>query len=89
MLSFLDAGKLNPWGIDITERRRLKKHLESKTERERSVAVDCPTYSCDPWTSEKILNTTVFKVRASNERIFIYRFEPDWGGVVVAVFRGF
>jgi len=33
----------------------------------------------------KFLSTTVSEVRQflQTERVFIYRFEPDWGGVVV------
>jgi len=33
----------------------------------------------------EILSTTVSEVRQflQTERVFIYRFEPDWGGVVV------
>jgi len=38
---------------------------------------------------EEILNTTVSEVRQflQVDRVFIYRFEPDWGGVVVVECR--
>lgn len=34
---------------------------------------------------EEVLNTTVVEVRQflQTDRVFVYRFEPDWGGVVI------
>ncbi|MES1024309.1 MHYT domain-containing protein [Gloeocapsa sp. BRSZ] len=69
---------------DITERIQAAKFQLQQTERELLVAEITRRIrqSLDLTT---ILNTTVAEVRQflQTERVFIYRFEPDWSGIVV------
>jgi len=76
--------------IDITERKRAEEALREQTERERLVAAIAQHIS-GSLNLEEILNTTVSEVRQllQTDRVFIYRFQPDWSGVVVAESVGF
>lgn len=69
---------------DITERKQAAELLRSSTERELLVAqiTQRIRQSLD---LAKILSTTVTEVREflRTERVFIYRFETNWSGVVV------
>lgn len=58
--------------------------LRQQTERERLV-VKIAQRIRQSLNLEEILNTTVSEVRQflQADRVFIYRFEPDWGGLVV------
>ena len=58
--------------------------LRQQTERERLV-VEIAQRIRQSLNLEEILNTTVSEVRQflQADRVFIYRFEPDWGGLVV------
>jgi len=68
---------------DISERKRVEVALKQQTERERLLVVMAQRIRSS-LNLEKILNTTVTEVRQflQTERVFIYRFEPDWSGVV-------
>lgn len=71
--------------IDIrTEPEAKTEQLRQQTERERLV-VEIAQRIRQSLSLSSILNTTVSEVRQflQVERVFIYRFEPDWGGVVV------
>ncbi len=69
---------------EITERKRTEEALRQRTERERLV-VEIAQRIRQSLNLDEILNTTVSEVRQflQVDRVFIYRFEPDWGGVVV------
>ena len=69
---------------EITERKRAEVALRQRTERERLV-VEIAQRIRQSLNLEEILSTTVSEVRQflQADRVFIYRFEPDWGGVVV------
>lgn len=61
-----------------------QEQLQQQTERERLV-VKIAQRIRQSLNLEDILNTTVSEVRQflQADRVFIYRFEPDWGGLVV------
>lgn len=70
---------------DITERKQMEFLIEREVQQERTVA------SIDREISESlnldtILQTTVTEVRQflSTDRVLIYRFQPNWRGIVVA-----
>ena len=67
-----------------TEPERKTEQLRQQTERERLV-VEIAQRIRQSLSLSSILSTTVFEVRQflQVERVFIYRFEPDWGGIVV------
>jgi PAS domain-containing protein len=69
---------------DITERKQAEVALQQQTERERLVTQIAQRIR-QSLNLEEILQTTVAEVRQflQTERVFIYRFEPDWSGVVV------
>jgi len=69
---------------EFTERKRNEAALRQQIERERLV-VEIAQRIRQSLNLEEILSTTVSEVRQFLEvdRVFIYRFEPDWGGVVV------
>ncbi len=69
---------------DITERKQAEVSLQQQTERERLVT-EIAQRIRQSLNLEEILRTTVAEVRQflQTERVFIYRFEPDWSGVVV------
>jgi len=68
---------------DITERKQAEVALRQQTERERLVA-EIGQRIRQSLNLEEILSTTVSEVRQflQTERVFIYRFEPDWSGIV-------
>ncbi len=71
--------------VDIkTEPEGKTEQLRLPTERERLV-VEIAQRIRQSLSLSSILNTTVSEVQQflQVERVFIYRFEPDWGGVVV------
>lgn len=76
---------------DITQRKQVEVALRQQTERERLVA-EIAQRIRQSLNIKEILQTTVAEVRQflQAERVFIYRFEPDWSGVVVveSVFAG-
>ena len=69
---------------NITERKRAELVLQQQAERERIVSAIALRihHSLD---LEEMLNTTVTEVRQflACDRVLIYRFNPDWSGVVV------
>ncbi|HEY9845684.1 MAG TPA: PAS domain S-box protein, partial [Candidatus Caenarcaniphilales bacterium] len=69
---------------DITERKQAEESLRQQAERDRLV-VKIAQRIRQSLNLEEILNTTVSEVRQvlRSDRVFIYRFEPGWGGVVV------
>jgi len=69
---------------DITERKQTEAALRQQALRERLV-VEIAQHIRQSLNLEEILSTTVSEVRQflQTDRVFIYRFEPDWGGVVV------
>ncbi|CAA9577447.1 Circadian input kinase A [uncultured Synechococcales cyanobacterium] len=69
---------------DIAERKQAAEVLRQQTERERLV-VEIAQRIRQSLNLEEILSTTVSEVQQflQSDRVFIYRFEPDWGGIVV------
>ncbi|MBR8833411.1 MAG: GAF domain-containing protein [Stigonema ocellatum SAG 48.90 = DSM 106950] len=67
-----------------TELQQAEESLQQQRARERLVT-DIAHRIRQSLNLEEILNTTVSEVRQflQTERVFIYRFQPDWGGVVV------
>ena len=67
-----------------TALREAEKALKQQTERERMIAAIAQNIR-QSLDSTKILNTTVAEVRKflNTDRVFIYRFEPDWSGTIV------
>ncbi|MBE9128103.1 MULTISPECIES: GAF domain-containing protein [unclassified Coleofasciculus] len=69
---------------DITERKLSEAVLQQQAERERLIrAIALRIHQS--LELEEILNTTVTEVRQflATDRVLIYRFNPDWSGVVV------
>ncbi|WP_250123865.1 ATP-binding protein [Chroococcidiopsis sp. CCMEE 29] len=68
---------------DITERKQAEEVLLQQAERERLVA-EIAQRIRQSLNLEDILNTTVQEVRQflQADRAIIYRFQPDWSGVV-------
>lgn len=66
------------------ERNRGEEALRQQAEREHLVA-EIAQRIRQSLNLEEILNTTVSEVRRllQTDRVFIYRFEPDWSGIVV------
>lgn len=66
------------------ERKRTQEALRQQIQRERLVG-EIAQRIRKSLNLKEILNTTVSEVRQflQTDRVFIYRFEPDWGGVVV------
>lgn len=66
------------------ERKRTEEALRQQTERERLV-VEIAQRIRQSLNLTEILSTTVSEVRQflQVERVFIYRFEPDWSGIAV------
>ncbi|MFB2896391.1 diguanylate cyclase domain-containing protein [Aerosakkonemataceae cyanobacterium BLCC-F50] len=64
--------------------REAQKVLKQQTERERMIIAIAQNIR-QSLDLSKILNTTVAEVRQflNTERVFIYRFEPDWSGTIV------
>lgn len=69
---------------DITQRKQAEVALQQQIQRERLVD-EIAQRIRSSLNLEEILSTTVAEVRQffQTERVFIYRFEPDWSGVVV------
>ena len=69
---------------DITSRQEAENARRQQTERER-LLVEIAQRIRESLNLEEILNTTVSEVRQflQVDRVFIYRFQSDWGGVVV------
>lgn len=67
----------------LSEHKRVEVALQQQTEREQLVSKLAKRIRLSLNLAE-ILNTTVFEVRQflQTERVFIYRFEPDWSGVI-------
>ncbi|WP_238360588.1 GAF domain-containing hybrid sensor histidine kinase/response regulator [Iningainema tapete] len=68
---------------ELAERQRQQEALRQQAERERLV-VEMSQRIRQSLNLEEILCTTVSEVRQflQTERVFIYRFEPDWSGFV-------
>ncbi len=68
---------------DITERKRAELALQQQAERERLVGAIALRVR-QSLELEEILNTTATEVRQflQTDRVLIYRFNPDWSGVV-------
>ncbi len=68
---------------ELAERRRTEVALRQQVQRERLVALMAQRIRQSLNLGE-ILSTTVSEVRQflQTERVFIYRFEPDWSGYV-------
>lgn len=64
--------------------REAETALKQQTERERMITAIAQNIR-QSLDSTKILNTTVAEVRhfLDTDRVFIYRFEPDWSGTIV------
>lgn len=64
--------------------REAETALKQQTERERMITAIAQNIR-QSLDSTKILNTTVAEVRQflDTDRVFIYRFEPDWSGTIV------
>jgi diguanylate cyclase (GGDEF)-like protein/PAS domain S-box-containing protein len=69
---------------DITVRKQAELALIQQTERERMILA-IAQHIRQSLDLEQILNTTVAEVRhfLQTDRVIIYRFNPDWSGVVV------
>ncbi|BAZ28626.1 diguanylate cyclase with PAS/PAC and GAF sensors [Cylindrospermum sp. NIES-4074] len=69
---------------DITVRKQAELALQQQTERERMILA-IAQHIRQSLDLEQILNTTVAEVRhfLQTDRVVIYRFNPDWSGVVV------
>lgn len=68
---------------DITERKQVEAVLGQQAERERLIA-EIAQRIRQSLNLKETLSTTVSEVRQflQAERVFIYRFEPDWSGIV-------
>ncbi|MBD1937296.1 PAS domain S-box protein [Microcoleus sp. FACHB-68] len=69
---------------DITERKQAEIAQRQQTEREK-LSRQISQRIRQSLNLNEILNTTVGEVREflETDRVFIYRFEPDWSGVIV------
>jgi hypothetical protein len=69
--------------IELAERKRREEVLQQQVDREHLLSEIAQRIrrSLD---LEEILNTTVSEVRQflQSDRVFIYRFQPDWSGVI-------
>lgn len=68
---------------DITERKRAEITLQQQAERERLVS-EIARRIRQSLELQEILNTTATQVRQflQTDRVIVYRFNPDWSGVV-------
>ena len=71
--------------LDISDRQQAEEELRQQTQRERLVAQITQRIR-QSLSLKEILSTTVSEVQQflQTDRVFIYRFEPDWSGIVVA-----
>jgi len=69
---------------DITIRKQVEEALTQQAERERMIYAIAQRIR-QSLDLEQILNTTVDEVRhfLQTDRVIIYRFNPDWSGIVV------
>lgn len=69
---------------DITERKRTERLLQQQADRERLIGLIAQRVR-QSLDLREILQTTVTQVQLflQTDRVIIYRFDPDWGGVVV------
>ena len=69
--------------VELAERQRQEEALRQQVERERLVT-EIAQRIRRSLNLEEILSTTVSEVRhfLQSDRVFIYRFEPDWSGIV-------
>lgn len=69
---------------DITVGKQAQIALQQQTERERMVYA-IAQHIRESLNLDEILNTTVAEVRhfLQTDRVIIYRFQPDWSGVIV------
>ncbi|HEY9669463.1 MAG TPA: GAF domain-containing protein, partial [Coleofasciculaceae cyanobacterium] len=81
-------GETKPYAVvcsfsDITERNRAEKTLRQQGERERLVGAIALRVR-ESLELEEILKTTATEVRQflQTDRVIVYRFNPDWSGVV-------
>jgi len=68
---------------DVTERRQIEEALQRQNKRERLVA-EIAQRIRQSLDLDEILKTTAAEVRKflQTDRVIIYRFKPDWSGVV-------
>ncbi len=71
--------------LDISDRQQAEEALRQLTQRERLITQITQRIR-QSLSLKEILSTTVSEVQQflQSDRVFIYRFEPDWSGVVVA-----
>jgi len=69
---------------DISERKQVEAALQNQLAKERLMGTIAQRIR-QSLNLETILNTTVAEVRQflQSDRVIIYRFEPDWSGVIV------
>lgn len=69
---------------DITKRKQSEQALQQQVERERLMGATLGRIR-QSLNLDQILNTTVAEVRQflQTDRVIIYRFEPDWSGIVI------
>src|ERR671932_112918 len=69
--------------VELVERQRQEEALRQQVERER-LMTEIAQRIRRSLNLEEILSTTVSEVREflQSDRVFIYRFEPDWSGMV-------
>ncbi|HLO88556.1 MAG TPA: diguanylate cyclase [Nostocaceae cyanobacterium] len=69
---------------DITIRKQAQQALQQQAEQERMIYA-IAQHIRKSLNLDEILNTTVAEVRSflQTDRVIIYRFNPDWSGVVV------
>lgn len=90
---FSTAGQLTHFvGVqtDVTERKRQEAIVQQQAEQERRIAALTQLSAGiaqrirRSLNLDEILKTTVTEIRQflATDRVFIYRFHPDWGGVV-------
>ncbi|BAY37917.1 diguanylate cyclase with PAS/PAC and GAF sensors [Nostoc sp. NIES-2111] len=81
--------ELTPYAVvtsftDITVQKQAGQALQQQAQRERMIYA-IAQHIRQSLDLDKILNTTVAEVREflQSDRVIIYRFNPDWSGVVV------